>query len=580
MIKNFLKNLPIRSQLLVSFLSLTILPLVVTSALCFLVAAGIIGRKAEQYTYENVSQLSDNIDNYLSQIELTSLSIAYNPNVQDFLAKVNDGTPYSRSQLYQLEKSMILTYNYSTMRDISVISRQGEIVSVPHAITGQYDYLDSIQLKPHTAVWFNDPSQHLLQMVRHVESSKNYQTIGTLCISMYSGFINELSNNLGFGSDGFLTVLDSSNVPVMMNTDKNEYLAGREDRFVGESGDFTDSIHGKTYHYFYRISPKTGWKTIGVISLNELFSQIIYLGAILTACLILVFIIALLVSRRLASFFSGKIQDVLGAMKLASNGDFSVQLPVGEATNEFTELNLGFNNMVAEINTLIDTVYKAQILQKESEFKALQAEINPHFLYNTLDTICWQAKLGHNEDIFQTTFALAALLRASVGNKKLFVTIEEELSYVSDYIQIQKARYRDRITAEIDVPADLYRYQIPKLILQPIVENAFVHGLEMKRGQGLLTITGCRKNDTIIIRICDNGIGMSPEQIDGILNQPETSVSHSIGLANVHRRLRLLYGSTYGIRIQSAAGEGTAVTLTFPVREGQEYGGETPCTGY
>ena len=102
--------------------------------------------------------------------------------------------------------------------------------------------------------------------------------------------------------------------------------------------------------------------------------------------------------------------------------------------------------MVTEINTLIDTVYKTQILQKESEFKALQAEINPHFLYNTLDTICWQAKLSHNEEIFQTSFSLAALLRASVGNKKLYVTLGEELSYVNDYIKIQKARYRDRIT--------------------------------------------------------------------------------------------------------------------------------------
>lgn len=577
--KNFLKNLPIRSQLLLSFLSLTILPLILTSALCFLVAAGIIGRKAEQYTRENVSQLSDNIDNYLSQIELTSLAIAYNPNVQNFLTEVNEGRPCSRAQLYQLEKSMILTYNYSTMRDISVISRQGEMVSVPHPITGQYGYLDSLQLQPHTAMWFNDPSQHLLQMVRYVESSKNYQPIGTLCISMYSGFINELSNNLGFGADGFLTVLDSSSVPVMMTADKNEYLAGREDRFIGDSGDFTDKIHNKTYHYFYRVSPKTGWKTIGVISLNELFSQIIYLGAILTVCLVFVCVIALLVSRRLASFFSRKIQEVLGAMKLVSNGDFSVQLPVGEATNEFTELNLGFNSMVAEINTLIDTVYKVQILQKESEFKALQAEINPHFLYNTLDTICWQAKLGHNEEIFQTTFSLAALLRASVGNKKLFVTLEEELSYVGDYILIQKARYRDRITAEIEVPQELYRYQIPKLVLQPIVENAYVHGLEMKRGQGLLTITGAISNHVITIRVCDNGIGMTQEQIDGIFCQ-EDSPSRSIGLGNVHRRLKLLYGSCYGIQIRSVFGEGTTVTLTLPTETNQEHGGNAECTEY
>ena len=138
---------------------------------------------------------------------------------------------------------------------------------------------------------------------------------------------------------------------------------------------------------------------------------------------------------------------------------------------------------------------------------------------------------------------------------------------MSDYIRIQKARYRDRITAEIDIPEELFQYQIPKLILQPIVENAFVHGLEMKRGKGLLTITGCRSGGTITVRVCDNGIGMSQEQIDRILNQSETSDAQTIGLGNVHRRLRLLYGGSYGVRIQSAADKGTAVTLTFPVRE-------------
>lgn len=564
MIKHKLKNLPIRRQLLLSFLSFTILPLLLTSALCFLVAAHIIGKKAEQYTYENVSQLSDNIDNYLSQIELTSLSIAYNPNIQNFLSGVNEGIPYSRTQLYQLEKSLILTYNYSTMRDISVISKRGDLISVPHSILNQYGFLDSLQIPAHAAVWHNDPAQHLLQMVRNVESTQNYQPIGTLCVSLYSGFINELSNNINFGADGYLTVLDGNHVPVMMNSQKTEYLSGCEDRFTGESGDFTRKIHGKTYHYYYRTSPKTGWKTIGIISLNELFSQIIYLGLIVSASLILVTLVALFVSRKLSSFFSGKIQSVLQAMKQASNGDFSVQLPAGQAGNEFMELNLGFNNMVEEINTLIDKVYKTQILQKESEFKALQAEINPHFLYNTLDTICWQAKLGHNEEIFQTTFSLAALLRASVGNKKLFVTLEEELNYVKDYINIQKARYRDRILAEIHIPKDLYGYQIPKLILQPIVENAFVHGLEMKRGKGLLTITGMTKDNMMILKLCDNGVGMPKETIQEILEDSESSSAHSIGLINVHRRLKLLYGPSYGLQIQSVPNEGTTVILTFP----------------
>lgn len=562
--KAYIKNLPIRTQLLLNVLLLSILSLLLTSSLCFLAAARIIGRKAQQYTYENVCQLSENIDHYLSQVELTSLAIAYNPNVQDFLSSANSGAPYSRSQLYQLEKSMILTYNYSSMRDISLISRKGDMVSVPHSLENQYEFVNSLPLKPHSAVWHNDPSQQILQMVRHVESSKNYQPIGTLCVSVYSGFINDLFKNIDFGTNGYLTVLDQEGRPAMVTQASEPYLEDCMDRFTGESGDFTHSINGKMYHYFYKTSPKTGWKTIGVISLNELFSPIWDLGVIVALCLLLVIMVALFFSQRLASFFSQRIQRVLHAMQSASNGDFSVQLPLEDSTNEFTELSRGFNTMVTEINTLIDTVYKTQILQREAEFKALQAEINPHFLYNTLDTICWQAKLSHNEEIFQTTFSLASLLRASVGNKKLFVTLEEEISYVKDYIQIQKARYRDRISARIQLPQELLAYRIPKLILQPIVENALVHGLEMKRGKGQLTITGCQTEDVITIRIQDDGVGMTQEQIQTVFTQKEQPSRHSIGLCNVHKRLTLLYGTDFGIQIKSVLDEGTTVIITIP----------------
>lgn len=564
--KHYFKNLPIRYQLLYGFLALTIFPLVITCTLCFFLAAHIIGQKSRQYTYENVCQLSDNIDNYLSQIELTSLSIAYNPNIQDFLSSVYEGKAYSRSQLYQVEKSMILTYNYSTMRDISIISSQEDVLSVPHSISNQYEFLDEISIAPHTAVWRNDREQSLIQMARHVESTQSYQSIGTLCISLYNGFINDLSGNLVLGTDGFLTVLDQDNVPVMMTSVDDSLLSGCTELVTGASGNFTHKLGGKIYHYFYRISPKTGWKTIGIISLNELFGQIVYLGTVMAVSMILITLVAVFISRRLSFFFSGKIQNVLSAMKQVSDGNLSVQLPAEESTNEFAELHHGFNNMVAEIDSLIDTVYKTQILQKESEFKALQAEINPHFLYNTLDTICWQAKFSRNEGIFQTAFSLATLLRASVGNKKLYVTIEEELSNVNDYILIQKARYRDRFTADIRIPNQLLHYQIPKLILQPIVENAFVHGLEPKRGQGVLTIMGRKTRENIVIRVSDNGVGMSQEEIKHALDQDEDSPVHSIGLVNVHKRLNLLYGDAYGIQIKSILEEGTTVLLTFPAK--------------
>ena len=173
-----------------------------------------------------------------------------------------------------------------------------------------------------------------------------------------------------------------------------------------------------------------------------------------------------------------------------SEGDFSVNLAEGISKNEFNDLNTGFNHMIQKINSLIQTVYKAELLRKEAEYASLQAQTNPHFLYNTLDTICWQAKLAGNDAIFDTTYSLASLLRASMGNTDPYITVSQELSYIRDYIQIQKARFRDKIQANIAVEPALMPVMIPKLILQPIVENAFIHGLEEKNGNGTIKISG------------------------------------------------------------------------------------------
>lgn len=561
------RNQRIAQQLLIYFFSLTVLPLLAVSLLCFLVSAYIIGTKANSYANETIVQLSGNIDNLLSQYELTSLSTIYNSNIQDTLHLAKEKTDITRTQIYKMEQSMILSYDYSAMRDITIFA-EDMMFRVPHQ-NEQYppDYYPpaDLEIPPHRSVWYNNPDQQVVQMVRNIESAKNYSTIGRLCISFYSGFLDGLTHNINFDTDGFLLILDETGTPVMIHQTEEDFLTMIREEATGLRGSFTRRVSGKLYTFYYETSEQTGWKSVGVISLNRLFRQVWQLGMAVLGGMILISLIAVRLSRRLSESFSARIHLVTDAMKLAAKGDFSVTLPLEDSTNEFNDLSKGFNHMVAKINSLIDTVYKTQLLQKESEFKALQAQINPHFLYNTLDTICWQAKLRNNEDIFQTTLALANLLRVSVGNKKVFVTFAEEIQYVNDYLQIQKARFRDKIATSIRIVPELMLVQIPKLILQPIVENAFVHGLELKCGKGCLTIFGDFAGNDAIVRIHDNGIGMNQEQIQKIFSPTHTDSGESIGLINVHKRLQIIYGEAYGLAIESVPEEGTCVTLRFPV---------------
>ena len=370
--------------------------------------------------------------------------------------------------------------------------------------------------------------------------------------------------NINFDEKGFAFVLDETYTPINLKSMDTAYYQGIQQDMTDSSGSFTRTIDSVNYQYFYTTSENTGWKCVGVISMSDLYAQVTQLGITVTLVVAGISLIAVYISSRLARSFSEKIHTVTDAMKKASDGDFSVQLSEGISKNEFNDLNTGFNYMVHKINSLIHTIYESKLLQKEAEYNALQAQINPHFLYNTLDTICWQAKLNHNDEIFDTTYALASLLRGTMGTKSPFIPVSQEIQYIQDYIQIQRSRFRDKIQASILIQPELNSILIPKLILQPLVENAYVHGLEEKNGQGTLQIKGIlnTEEDIAVFVVEDDGIGMSEEQIYTIFH-PNPEKKCGFGLSSVHKRIQILYGEDYGLRIFSEPGNGTKIILRF-----------------
>lgn len=568
--KQKIANMSIQRQLLLYFFSFTILPLCIVSAAAFGLAALIISKSAQSYAEETIGQLSKNIDHLLSQIETTSLSIAYNNEIQSILNNLASGEGYSRLDVFRLEQSMILTYDYGQMRDITIRTPGNLSFRVPNN-SGSYheDFYPpaDLHIPPHRAIWYHNAPNQVIQMARNIESTRDFKHIGILYISMYSGFIDNLTTNISFAEKGFLMVLDQNDTPIMLKNISPSYVDAFKTRQTAGNGSFTARIDGISYRFFFCTSEYTGWKSIGVISLNQLFSQVWRLGGLILACILLIGFTANWLFKKLSRSFSNRVFMVTAAMKKAEEGDFSSQLPEMQSDNEFNYLNIGFNQMVRKINSLILTVYETRLLQQESEYEALQAQINPHFLYNTLDTICWQAKLCSNEEIFRTTYSLASLLRATVGNKQPFVTVQQEVSYVRDYLNIQKARFRDNIEISISIAPELENMQLPKLILQPVIENAFIHGLEKKRGKGYLALRGIVSEDhqTALFLVDDNGAGMSQEQIDRLFQEPEGQ-KHSIGLRNVHKRLQILYGEAFGVEVRSALLEGTTVILRLPFK--------------
>jgi two-component system sensor histidine kinase YesM len=245
--------------------------------------------------------------------------------------------------------------------------------------------------------------------------------------------------------------------------------------------------------------------------------------------------------------------------------------------DEITELGLSFNIMIGKIRQLLDAKIKEQEALKKAELKALQAQINPHFLYNTLDTIVWMAEANKTSQVIEIVRALSSFFRIALSKGQDWITIEQEIEHVRSYLTIQKMRYRDILDYHIEVDEDILNGTILKLTLQPLVENALYHGIKNKRHGGTIRVRGRRAGENLVcLDVQDNGVGFTPYKLGRLQEaiQAETddvsltdiSVRDSgFGLENVNKRIKLYYGKQYGLTVQSRYQEGTEVTVSIPL---------------
>ena len=243
-----------------------------------------------------------------------------------------------------------------------------------------------------------------------------------------------------------------------------------------------------------------------------------------------------------------------------------ISVPVETDSVELKILDRNFDKMAGRITSLMDRQRRDQQSLHRAELELLQAQINPHFLYNTLDSIAILAESQREDDVINMVNSLSTFFRNSLNRGEDIISLRSELIQARSYLEIQQIRYSDILTWQIDVPEDIQDCNVPKLILQPLIENALYHGIKNRRGRGLLTITGETEGEDLLLRVKDNGAGMTPEQL-ALLNSGAFEEHHSgLGLKNVHQRIRLYCGEPYGLSFDSAPGEGTTVTVRLPRR--------------
>ena len=280
----------------------------------------------------------------------------------------------------------------------------------------------------------------------------------------------------------------------------------------------------------------------------------------------IVLILVIILSYYIPRSITMPITRISRVTDQVAKGNLSVRA-AAESGAEARMLSDSLNAMIDKINELLDQVTTEQIRLRKAEFELLQAQINPHFLYNTLDTIVWLAEAGDQKRVVSMVGNLSDFFRTSLNQGKDIISIREELAHVRSYLEIQQVRYQDILRYEITVPEDLYEYKIPKITIQPLVENALYHGIKNKRGQGTITVTGERSENGFVLYVRDNGIGMTQERLKEVragIQKLSYTGKEIYGLYNVNERIRQNFGETYGISIESTYGEGTCVSISLP----------------
>ena len=600
----------IQTTIVLAFGALVLAMALMMAVLSYTFTQDAVEQNSVGYTQLLVAEIQTNIDSYVTHMENMAEVVQLNAQVQRYLSAVGSMSE-SEDRQYRDRISGFLSNIAHTRNDVSLIllvDTRGRIITQDPGIRLR----SPLALEEES--WFNNAweaggkpvisSPHVQNIVkgryrwvitlsRTVNDLTTGRRLGVLLIDLNFSVISDLVNNISLGKKGYLFIVDPEGGIVYHP--RQELLYSDLERepiervLAARTGSFTVAGDRGARIYTVDTSRETGWRTVGVNYVSDLVRnrptiQRYYLYGTLV-CVAVAIIVAAMISFRL----SRPIMRLRKSMQAVEQGNFDVSAEV-IGHNEIAALARDFNIMVAQIKELMRRSAAQQEQKRKSELLALQNQITPHFLYNTLDSVIWMAEGRQYSNVITTISALARLLRLSISRGDELITIHDEIEHIRSYLTIQKLRYKDKLDFVVEVDSAVMPLLTPKVILQPLVENAIYHGIKNKEGTGRVLITGRRSDGAVEISVADDGIGMSQERrqslLTGRLDDREAAAAtpaprpgaghHSsfhhgrstrVGVRNVHERIQLYFGPRYGLSFHANNGAGTIVIVRLPVVE-------------
>ncbi|MFC5404270.1 cache domain-containing sensor histidine kinase [Cohnella soli] len=586
-IRKSYRNLLLRQKITLIFSLMAIALLIVQGTVIYRISVGVIRNEMESGAKQAIEQTSLNIDSYFEEIktiiQLTANNrtlidsvenyfsgfvdqLEYNQNLQNILVQYTYMIPYVDNILVIKDGRAIYDKNSSTRKDYDFNKQTWFTNNISRLIKASF-------VGPHHNDYYYDPSNtRVISVIIPVRDSlkTNSRNAGEIMIDIDIKKITSIFGKIGLDSSQDISIIDRAGT----------IIANRDNQLIGTSynqddlaemkandkGTFTISEGNTPSLVVYSTSPVTGWKTVITTKMTKI-GQVA--GSVRFTTVLIIFT-AVLLAMATSLFISSKITRGIIKLKekmdLVGRGNDLVIVEV-ENNDEVGMLSRHFNRMVVELKQLINENYLVKIKQKEAELSALQAKINPHFLNNTLQSLHAMAVLNKTKDIETTIESLGKLFDYVLYESGDIVRVEDEMNYLESFLQIQQSRNTKRFEYSIDADPQARNIQLPKLLIQPLVENALIHGLKSKFAGGFVSVSVCLEEGNVVIRVSDNGEGMSSEQLERVhrLLNDEDLHAKSIGLKNVKDRLKLTYGEDTSFLIETKLSEGTSVWVKLPI---------------
>lgn len=584
-LKQSFLDLQIQKKLMLSFALLIVLPVTLMAVFYLSNSKIILENKTSQYTSDILKELQKNIENTATDLNSVFEQVHNNATVQTVLYQVTlkQVNPEEAETYYTGESHLINSvlsealYSHPTISSIGLITyfnHNLSSIAPKDSIALTEEQLMTIQNSNGEAVWLKY-SEGIISYAQPVISLQDSSPIGYLIINMSEDELFNIYSNISLYKENDIFITDNKGF-ILSHGDK-DLLGTRVEadyrQLVNKPDDTPltlKTLNGQRYYIASRMINDGEWCLFYQISEQDFESDFISLMQIFFGITFIILLLALSVSVVLSRSIANPITELSKTMQQVRNGNFRIRSNY-KAKDEVGILSDNFNRMIENANELVQTIYQKELLKQEAELRYLKFQINPHFLYNTLETINWISRIKGVPEAGEIAKALGDLMREGLKDED-FAQIKDEIKNVENYILIQQYRYGDKIKVSINIDPSVSEAKTPKFVLQPIVENAIIHGLDSKIEGGNIRIYGGSDGKDIVLTVEDDGIGIPEEVRRNLLNEnlrkaESDEKSAHIGILNVHKRLQLYFGPQYGLRISSEEGVGTVVAIHLPLPE-------------